>query len=61
MPLTASRQAVDGESFLHRPLQAAHKAQVDALMRRAQQQCTKMGDEKLTVEHMVLALADNPR
>jgi len=30
-------------------------------MARAQEKATQMNDGKLTVEHMVLALADNPR
>ena len=42
-------------------LQDAHKAQVDGLIKRAQQQCSKLGDDKLTMEHMVLALAENQR
>lgn len=30
-------------------------------MAAAQAQATKLGDDRLTIEHMVLALADNPR
>lgn len=47
---------------LLRPLpQEAHKGQIEALMAAAQAQASKLGDDRLTIEHMVLALADNPR
>ncbi len=41
--------------------QEAHKAEITSLLARAQAQASKTGDAKLTVEHMVLALAENPR
>jgi len=41
--------------------QEEHKAAMDALMARAQEKATQMNDKKLTVEHMILALAGNPR
>lgn len=34
---------------------------MDTLMARAQEKANQMNDKKLTVEHMVLALAGNPR
>lgn len=34
---------------------------VDNIIKRAETYCTDMGDTKLTVEHLVLALAQNPR
>ncbi|KAF5842389.1 hypothetical protein DUNSADRAFT_7373 [Dunaliella salina] len=41
--------------------QEEHKAAMDTLMARAQEKATQMNDKKLTVEHMILALAGNPR
>eukprot|EP00983_Pelagomonas_calceolata_P103138 1158884-Pelagomonas_calceolata.AAC.1 len=41
-------------------VQEEHKAAMDALMARAQEKATQMNDKKLTVEHMILALAGNP-
>ncbi|GFR45070.1 hypothetical protein Agub_g6444, partial [Astrephomene gubernaculifera] len=41
--------------------ESAHRAEVEALLARAQQQCSKAGEGKMTLEHMVLALAENPR
>ena len=40
--------------------QEEHKVAREALMSRAQEKANQMNDGKLTVEHMVLALADNP-
>jgi hypothetical protein len=42
-------------------MQNAHRVELEALMARAQAQCQKSGDGKMTLEHMVLALAENPR
>lgn len=36
-------------------------AAIAALTSRAQQHASEMNDGKMTIEHMVLALADNPR
>ena len=41
--------------------QAAHKEQIDRLMSRAHHHRKAMNDEKFTVEHLVLALAENQR
>ncbi len=40
---------------------AEHKKQVDQLMNRANHHRKQLNDEKLTVEHMVLAMAENQR
>jgi acyl-CoA synthetase (NDP forming) len=42
-------------------LQEEHKAAVDALIARAQEKANQMNDKKLTVEHLIMALAGNPR
>jgi hypothetical protein len=42
-------------------LQEAHKQAMEAVMARAQEHAMRMNDGKLTVEHMVLALSENPR
>ncbi|GLC51737.1 hypothetical protein PLESTB_000542600 [Pleodorina starrii] len=39
----------------------ANRAEVDALIARAQSQVQKTGDGKMTMEHVILALAENPR
>ncbi|GLI70724.1 hypothetical protein VaNZ11_015748, partial [Volvox africanus] len=39
----------------------SNRAEVDAIFARAQAQCNKLGEGKMTLEHMVLALAENPR
>ena len=41
--------------------ESEHKAQIDKLLSRAQHHRGIMSDEKLTVEHLVLALAENQR
>ena len=41
--------------------EAAHKAQIDKLLSRAHHHRGVMSDQKLTVEHLVLALAENQR
>lgn len=46
---------------LNERMQAAHKEQVDRLMARAHHHRKNMNDDKFTVEHMVLALAENQR
>lgn len=45
----------------HQRLQNAHRAEVEAILARAQAQVSKTGEGKMTLEHMVLALAENPR
>lgn len=46
---------------MHGILQEEHKKAREAIMARAQEKANQMNDGTLTVEHMVLALADNPR
>ncbi|GIL82455.1 hypothetical protein Vretifemale_11438, partial [Volvox reticuliferus] len=41
--------------------ETANRAEVEAVIARAQAQCNKLGEGKMTLEHMVLALAENPR
>ncbi|KAG2487646.1 hypothetical protein HYH03_013784 [Edaphochlamys debaryana] len=41
--------------------ESSHKAEVEALLARAQAQAAKSGEGKMTLEHMVLALAENQR
>jgi hypothetical protein len=41
--------------------QAAHAAAVEALLGRAKQHASDMKHSKLSIDHMVLALAENPR
>lgn len=41
--------------------QEAHKAAIASLTDRAKEHASKMNDKNLTIEHMVLALAENPR
>ncbi|KAG2439046.1 hypothetical protein HYH02_006574 [Chlamydomonas schloesseri] len=41
--------------------EAKNKKEVEAVLARAQAQAAKAGEGKLTLEHMVLALAENPR
>ncbi|PNW76423.1 hypothetical protein CHLRE_11g467575v5 [Chlamydomonas reinhardtii] len=41
--------------------EAKNKKEVEAVLARAQAQAAKGGEGKLTLEHMVLALAENPR
>jgi len=60
---SADAEAKDGEPKEDEAQvdEATHKAQIDSILARAQQQCGKLNDSKLTMEHMVLALAENPR
>ncbi|KAG2432113.1 hypothetical protein HXX76_009040 [Chlamydomonas incerta] len=41
--------------------EAKNKKEVEAVLARAQAQASKAGEGKMTLEHMVLALAENPR
>ncbi|KAL6756139.1 P-loop containing nucleoside triphosphate hydrolase protein [Haematococcus lacustris] len=62
---SAEPQASAPEASAPAPLdpttEASHQAAIAALTARAQQHAAKMNDTTLTIEHMVLALADNPR
>ena len=40
---------------------AKHKEQIDRLIARAHHHRKGMNDDKVTVEHLVLALGENPR
>ena len=43
------------------PPQAKHKEQIDRLIARAHHHRKAMSDDKVTVEHLVLALGENQR